>query len=167
MIGQTAGTIVGIDPGYTGAIAFLTSSGVEINDMPVAPNTKGKLELDLFGLGQLLIPSRSGRNIAILEQVSAMPGQGVSSTFRFGEGYGALKMALIGHGYELHLVTPARWKKHFGLSKDKGVSRGLASRRFPKSSHLFTRVKDDGRAEAALIALYGAENIPGIFPTSN
>lgn len=157
--------IVGIDPGYSGAIAFITSHGLDVHDMPVAPNTKGKPELDLFALGKLLSPSMSERNIAVLEQVSAMPGQGVSSTFRFGEGYGALKMALIGHGYELHLVTPARWKKHFGLSKDKGVSRGLASRRFPQSSQLFTRVKDDGRAEAALIALYGAETIPGALPT--
>lgn len=160
------GMIVGIDPGYSGAIAFLTSSGIEVHDMPVAPNAKGKTELDLYSLGQLLIPRSPDRNIAVLEKVNAMPGQGLSSTFRFGEGYGALQMALTGHGYELHLVPPNTWKKHFGLSRDKGVSRGLATKRFPAAADRFTRVKDDGRAEATLIALYGAETILGALPTT-
>lgn len=158
--------IVGIDPGYSGAIAFYDPSGIDIHDMPVAPNPKGKTELDMHSLARVLIPRTAGRSIAVVEKVNAMPGQGVSSTFRFGEGFGAIQMALIGHGYELHFVTPASWKKHFGLSRDKGVSRGLASRRFPDSSKLFSRVKDDGRAEAALIALYGAEKLyPTLFPS--
>jgi len=157
--------VVGIDPGLTGGIAFLGSSGIDIHDMPVAPNAKGKLELDLFGLGSLLVPRSTNRNIAILEQVHAMPGQGVSSVFRFGQGYGALQMAVIGHGYEVHYVPPATWKKYFGLSKDKGVSRGMASRRFPQAAHHFTRVKDDGRAEAALIALYATDKFLSGLPT--
>jgi crossover junction endodeoxyribonuclease RuvC len=59
----------------------------------------------------------------------------------------------------LHYVTPAKWKKHFGLNRDKGVSRSKATERFPEYANLFSRVKDDGRAEAALIALYGAEQL--------
>jgi len=155
------GMIVGIDPGLKGGIAFLRNSKVEIHDMPTMPNPKGKEELDLFALGSILRPlwPWGGRNVAVLEKVHAMPKQGLSSTFRFGEGYGALQMALIGHGYELHYVTPAVWKRHFGLSADKGVSRGLASRRFPESASQFTRVKDDGRAEAALLAVYGFDRI--------
>ena len=68
-------------------------------------------------------------------------------------------MACVGHGYEMHYATPASWKKHFKLSKDKGVSRATASQRFPQNAELFKRVKDDGRAEAALIALYGYEKL--------
>jgi len=68
-------------------------------------------------------------------------------------------MAVTGHGYEVYYVTPAVWKKHFKLSKNKGVSRSLACQRFPEAADQFTRVKDDGRAEAGLIALYGAERI--------
>lgn len=77
--------------------------------------------------------------------------------FRFGQTYGALQMALAGHGYETHYVTPNTWKKHFKLSRDKGVSRGLAMRRFPDVASMFSRVMDDGRAEAALIALHAFE----------
>jgi len=79
--------------------------------------------------------------------------------FRFGQGYGAIQMALAGHKIPTRLVTPSKWKSHFGLSRDKGVSRGLAMQRFPEQAQMFSRVKDDGRAEAALIALYGQEKM--------
>lgn len=154
--------IVGIDPGFTGAIAFLGSDGLEVHDMPVFLSPKGKTELNLHALGTLLMPRGEGRQIAVVEQVAAMTKQGVSSVFRFGQGYGAIQMAVTGHGYEIHYVPPGTWKKHFRLSSDKGVSRSLATQRFPAAGHLFTRVKDDGRAEAALIALYGAEKILSI-----
>ena len=95
--------------------------------------------------------------MAVLEQVSAMPGQSAPATFRFGQGYGAIEMALAAHQIPVKYVTPSVWKKHFKLSKDKGASRGLATRHFPQHADAFARVKDDGRAEAALIALYGAE----------
>jgi crossover junction endodeoxyribonuclease RuvC len=68
-------------------------------------------------------------------------------------------MALAAHQVPVQYVTPAKWKKYFGLSKNKGSSRGLAIQRFPQVSDKFSRVKDDGRAEAALIALYGKENL--------
>jgi crossover junction endodeoxyribonuclease RuvC len=76
--------------------------------------------------------------------------------FRFGQQLGALEMAVAAKGHELRWVTPAKWKAHFGLVADKGVARGLAIQRFPQHAKLFARAKDDGRAEAALIALYGA-----------
>lgn len=149
-----------MDPGYSGSIALLTTTGeLTVHDMPVVPGSKGKNELNLHQLATLLAPRDTDPVVAIIEKVSAMPNQGVSSTFRFGEGYGALQAMLVGHGYPLHYVTPSNWKKHFGLTSDKGTSRGLASKRFPQSAHLFARVKDDGRAEAALIALYGMETI--------
>lgn len=155
--------IVGIDPGYSGAIALLNGSVLQVHDMPTAPAVKGRVEMDLYRLGQLLSPDVDGicpeTCVAVLEKVATMPGQGISSAFRFGEGYGAIQMALVGHGWERNYVTPATWKKHFKLSRDKGVSRALASQRFPQYAHLFDRVKDDGRAEAALLALYGREVI--------
>lgn len=151
--------LVGIDPGKHGAIAFLDPETMDLSvtDMPLGKSSTGKDELDFLALASVLQPALGRRNIAVLERVSAMPRDGVAGAFNFGQGYGALRMAIIGHGYEDRYVTPATWKKHFRLSSDKGVSRTYASSRFPRFANLFTRVKDDGRAEAALIALYGAE----------
>lgn len=148
--------IIGIDPGFSGAIAFYWPDRrhVEILDMPVAPGPKGKTELLM---GSLYDALNAAPCDAWVENVSAMPGQGVSSMFRFGQTVGAIQMAVAARGHSLRLVTPVKWKGYFGLSKDKGAARGLAARRFPAYASLFGRVKDDGRAEAALIALYGAE----------
>lgn len=152
--------LVGIDPGKSGAIAFLdpSSMALRIEDMPMAKSTTGRDELDFRHLGQLLNPiNTANRRIGVLERVSAMPRDGVAGAFSFGQSYGGLRMAVIGLGYEDRYVTPVTWKKHFRLSRDKGVSRAYAASRFPGYSSYFSRVKDDGRAEAALIALYGAE----------
>lgn len=153
--------IIGIDPGFSGAIAIWRPAirNLYIYDMPTIPNAKGKTELDLHTLHDLLEPEDDTRHIAVVEQVAAMRGQGVSSMFRFGQGFGAIQMALAAHKIETHYVTPVQWKKHFGLSSDKGVSRGLAMQRVPEKAHEFKRVKDDGRAEAALLAIYGEEKI--------
>jgi crossover junction endodeoxyribonuclease RuvC len=162
--------IVGIDPGYTGAIVFLDPATMDItvHDMPMTKAAKGKEVLNLHALADLMVPPTS-RCIGIIERVQTMPRQGISSAFRFGECFGALQMALAGHGYDTRYVAPHAWKKHFKISSDKGVSRGLAIQRFPAHAKTFARVKDDGRAEAALIALYGAETLalrPNL-PSSN
>lgn len=153
--------IVGIDPGFSGAIALLdpVSWTLEVHDMPVLSTSKGKTVLNFRSLAEILGPPAGARTIAVLERVSAMPGQGVSSMFRFGACAGALEMGVVGFGYELFDPTPASWKKHFKLSSDKDVCRGLACQRFPKASSLFARKKDDGRAEAALLALWAVETI--------
>lgn len=164
--------ILGADPGFTGAIAFLDPGTMElqVHDMPVVAETKGKVIINLMGLGMLLAPGsqhnqpKDGRFMAVIEKVHAMPKQGGSSTFRFGEGYGALQMACAGHGYEMRYVTPHVWKKHFKLNSDGNASRGLATQRFPANAGDFLRVKDHGRAEAALIALYGAEVLARTTP---
>lgn len=147
---------IGIDPGFTGAIAHYnaTTRRLVITDMPVSPGPKGKTELLHGALFEALqCPTCD----VWVEQVGAMPGQGVSSMFRFGQTVGAIHMAVAARGHALRLVTPASWKRHFGLVKDKGAARGLAAQRFPAHASMFKRVRDDGRAEAALIALYGAE----------
>lgn len=149
--------IIGIDPGFSGAIVHLSSLGtLEVWDMPIVADLKGRPVLNLYELYKLLSP-KAKKTVAVLEQVASRPGQSAPATFRFGQGYGALEMGLAAHQIEKRTVTPAKWKKHFGLSKDKGASRGLAIERFPKQADLFKRVKDDGRAEAALLALYGKE----------
>ena len=152
--------IYGIDPGYTGAITLYCpkTNDIEVYDMPTMPSAKGKTVLNMHGILEILQPEDDGARVAFMEQVGAMRGQGVSSMFRFGEQYGALQMALAATKTPTHYVTPQKWKGHFGLIKsDKGVSRGLAMQRFPKYADKFNRVKDDGRAEATLIALYGKE----------
>lgn len=152
------GVIFGIDPGFSGGIAeFWPHTGkLFIHDMPVAPGQKGKQELNMRRLFDLL-DSGNYRAVVWLEKVGARPGQGVSSMFRFGQQLGALEMATAAWGHELRWVTPGAWKKHFGLSADKGAARKMAMDRFPDEADKFSRVKDDGRAEAALIALYGWE----------
>jgi len=148
---------IGIDPGFSGAIAFYAPKEniVSIYDMPVYQNAKGKTEINLYELHEILEPETDEPHMAIIEQVAAMRGQGVTSMFRFGQSYGATQMAVAAHKIPMQFVTPAKWKSYLGLSRDKGVSRSLASQRFPKQADLFKRVKDDGRAEAALLALYG------------
>jgi len=148
---------IGIDPGFSGAIAFYAPKEniVSVYDMPVYQNAKGKTEINLYELHEILEPETDEPHMAIIEQVAAMRGQGVTSMFRFGQSYGVTQMAVAAHKIPMQFVTPAKWKSYLGLSRDKGVSRSLASQRFPKQADLFKRVKDDGRAEAALLALYG------------
>lgn len=151
-------TFIGIDPGFSGAIAKLYSdSAVHISDMPTAPNPKGKTELSLHDVLEAL-DLGGDRATLWLEKVSSRPGQGVSSVWRFAQQVGAIEMAAVAHKHELRYVTPATWKAYFGLSADKGVARAYAAKRFPEVAHMFSRVRDDGRAEALLIALYGKEH---------
>jgi hypothetical protein len=142
--------ILGIDPGVTGGIAFLLSSGaIEAGDLPTVA---GSVDIDA-----LVRRIRNQRpRLAIVERAQAMPKQGVSSTFKYGVAYGALCAVTALLEIPTHLVTPAKWKKHFNLDSDKEKSRALAIRLWPGCG-LFERKKDHGRAEAALIARYGAE----------
>lgn len=151
--------VFGIDPGMSGAIAeYDPSTGqLSVYDTPTMPNAKGKEELNHHAVLDLLTTDGSQPVQVWLERVGARPGQGVSSMFRFGQGFGALEMAVAACGHQLRYVTPAAWKKHFSLSADKGAARSVAMQRFPAQAQMFARVKDDGRAEAALIALYGWE----------
>lgn len=161
--------IVGIDPGISGAIALLdpTTRELTVHYMPTAKKPNGKTTTDIHTLARLLIPSSEGRQIAMLELVHARPHDGKSSAFQFGENFGAVQMAVVGHSYETHFVTPAVWKKHFNLRKTQGMTEGqfkeasrrLAMMRFPEHAATFEKVKDDGRAEAALVALYALETI--------
>lgn len=146
--------ILGVDPGLSGAIAFYFPAAPDLiaaEDMPVAAG-----EVDAATLARRI--RQMGPALAVIEQVAARPGQGVSSMFRFGAAYGTARGIVQALGIPTQLVTPNRWKKHFRLDSDKEKSRALALRLWPTSAH-FARKKDDGRAEAALLARFAAETM--------
>ena len=140
--------ICGIDPGMSGAIAFFfpEQDRVAVYDMPSANNV-----VDGAQIARLMQAYRPQQ--AMIEAVHAMPKQGVSSTFKFGQSYGIVIGAVAASMVPLHLVTPQRWKKHFRLGADKDEGRGLAIRLWPACQH-FSRKKDHGRAVAALLARF-------------
>ena len=92
---------------------------------------------------------------AIIEQVNAMPGQGVTSMFAFGESFGLAKGVLAGLKIPTSTVTPGKWKKALQLNAGKDGSRAKAAQIWPEHAGEFKRVKDDGKAEACLIAYWG------------
>lgn len=149
--------ILGIDPGLSGAIAFFFPSHAELiaaEDVPIADG-----EIDAATLSARIEQMRP--TFAIIERVASMPRQGVSSTFKFGAAYGVVRGIVGSLKIPSHLVTPTKWKRHFNLSSDKEESRALALRLWPARAELFSRKKDHGHAEAALLARYGAEVIVG------
>lgn len=151
---MTKAHILAVDPGKTGALAFLSDCGqiVHVYDMPVIGSGKGA-EVSGSLLAHIIETHSPER--AIVEQVGAMPGQGVSSMFRFGESYGVAKGVIAGCNVPLELVTPAKWMREMGLSgKDKETHRQKAIQLFPADCEYFKRKKDHGRAEACLLALW-------------
>lgn len=146
---------IGIDPGLTGAIAVLSDTGkfVAVHDMPVMKLGKSKKnQVDPVALSELILGIAP--TSAVLEKVGAMPGQGVSSMFNFGMGYGVIQGVLAALWVDYALSTPQKWKKECGLiGKEKDAARLLAIELFPDAS--LARKKDGGRADALLIAKFG------------
>jgi len=152
--------IIGIDPGASGAVAILEKSGklVHVFDMPsveVMAGGKAKKRVSPEMLAAELKLYADQGAVAVVEQVGAMPGQGVSSMFAFGESYGLVKGVLAGLQIQTNTVTPNAWKKAMQLNAGKDASRAKAAQMWPQQAGKFSRVKDDGKAEAALIAEYG------------
>lgn len=141
--------ILGIDPGITGGIAFVHGDKLEAFDIPSVAG-----EVDVDEVWRLI--RNAEPQMAVIEMASSRPGQGVSSTFKYGAAYGALQACVIACEIPLHRIAAHKWKKHFGLNSDKEKSRALAIRLFPGNG-LFSLKKNHGRAEAALIARYGNE----------
>jgi crossover junction endodeoxyribonuclease RuvC len=152
----TSSCVCGIDPGLSGAVAFYFPEApdrVAAEDIPVVAGM-----VDCATLATRI--RQMAPDLAIVERVASMPKQGVSSTFKFGTAFGAILGVLAALEIRTSLVTPQVWKRHFRLDADKEKSRALALRTFPKTSQHFARKKDHGRAEASLIALYGAHQFP-------
>jgi len=145
----------GIDPGLSGGIVHISRDNIlEIHDMPTLTiNKKGKREVAAF-LASDIIQTHPNSSVFI-ERVAARPGQGVSSMFNFGKNYGILMGIVAGRHMLMELVTPFQWKKDLKVGNGKDGSRYRAQELFPNYSEYFARKKDDGRAEAALIAYWG------------
>jgi Holliday junction resolvasome RuvABC endonuclease subunit len=143
--------IVGIDPGNNGGIALLHGDRLIYADhLPVVGKTlSGHLLNNWFADIEPDTPA-----MVVVEQVHAMPRQGVSSTFAFGKAVGIIEGVIAARGLPVTYVTPQRWKKAMGVTADKNSSRQLAINLWPTEADLFRRVKDADRAEAALIAEY-------------
>ena len=156
--------VLGVDPGLHGALALIDDEiGLTVvQDMPVV--RVGKTSVISEGLLRELIRDLSP-NHAFVERVHSMPKQGVVSSFNFGMGYGLLRGVLAGLGISTTLVTPNEWKRAMRLGPDKGEARVIAGRVFPLNARDFARVRDDGRAEAALLAFYGMGHTSFRVPT--
>lgn len=154
--------ILGVDPGLSGAFAmYLPGQAADVFDIPTTTrrvNNKDKRQIDPYQLTAWLEIQRPLVKFAVIEQVGTMPGQGVTSAFNFGFTTGAIHGIIAACGIEIRTVSPQVWKRKFGLlGQDKDASRGEASRRLPSCAHLWPLKKHDGRAEAVLLAIYGAE----------
>lgn len=150
--------ILGIDPGLDGALALIDGNDlVVIEDMPTIAAKKRRQinEVELARIIDALLISRV--NAAFLELVGIRPGEGPVGAFAFGRGYGLLRGILRAHFVPLYDVPPAVWKRAVGIPAGAGKdsSRALATELWQRKAELFRRVKDDGRADAALIARYG------------
>ena len=152
---------IGIDPGLSGAIAIISTESLKIFDMPtmtVERNGKAKRQVSASELAELLY-LYSGKDCHVyVERVSAMAGQGVTSVFSFGRSFGMIEGILAALKMPVTFVAPATWTRAIGRSPGKDASRARAMELFPNYEYFFKRVKDDGRADAALIAHWGRKH---------
>ena len=153
--------IIAIDPGISGSICFFEDGKIlDVLEMPTM--TDGKKNKKQINGAQIYneISTKIGgvekQNLrVIIEQVSAMPGQGVTSMFNFGQSFGILKGICSAMQLPMYFVRPAKWKKYFGLIKsEKDASRTKAIEMFPYFSSQLSKKKDSNKADAILIASF-------------
>ena len=153
--------VIGIDPGISGSICFFNEGKIiDVVEMPTM--TEGKKNKKQVNGAQIFneiserIKKLDKRDIKIvIEQVSAMPGQGVTSMFNFGQSYGILKGICSAMQLPMYFVRPTKWKKYFNLiNSEKDASRARAIEIFPYFSSQLSRKKDSNKADAILIASF-------------
>ncbi len=154
--------IVGIDPGLSGAIAVLEEKKVlALFDMPVmSEGKKNKNQLNSAQLVNILKENiKNDEDIAVVvEQVNAMPGQGVTSMFNFGQTFGAIKGVCAALNLPIVFVRPSKWKKYFELiNSSKDSSRTKVIEMYPSLSNQLARKKDVNKSDAILIARFYSE----------
>ena len=154
--------IIGIDPGLSGAIAVLENNKVlNIFDMPVmSEGKKNKRQLNSALLVSLIRDniSKDEEVMVVVEQVNAMPGQGVTSMFNFGQTFGAIKGVCAALGLPIFFVRPSKWKKYFELiNSSKDSSRTKVIEMYPKLSVQLAKKKDVNKSDAILIARFFSE----------
>jgi crossover junction endodeoxyribonuclease RuvC len=151
--------VIGIDPGISGSIAVFEDGVLHrLIDMPTLELDSGKTKkrhISAAGLATILNVFISDANChVVIEKVGAMPGQGVSSMFNFGRSAGIIEGVVAALLIPNTYVTPQQWTKAVGRAAGKDASRMRAMELFPSKSDLFKRAKDDGRADACLIAYW-------------
>jgi len=152
--------IIGIDPGISGAISILENKKIlEVHDMPtMIDGKKNKKQINGYQLVNLIkkhIYENNEEIVLVLEHVNAMPGQGVTSMFNFGQSFGLVKGVAAALGLPIYLIRPTKWKKHFDLlQSEKDASRTKAIQIYPGISEKISRKKDSNKADAILIARY-------------
>ena len=153
--------IIGIDPGISGSICFLEDGIIkDVVEMPtMTEGKKNKKQVNgsqIFNeISERIIKIEKKDIKVIIEQVSAMPGQGVTSMFNFGQSYGILKGICSAMQLPMYFVRPAKWKKYFNLiNSEKDASRTRAIEIFPYFSPKLSRKKDSNKADAILIASF-------------
>ena len=154
--------IIGIDPGLSGGIAILEDNIIKVLfDMPVmSDGKKNKRQLNSALLVKLIKDNIKDTEdtVMVVEQVNAMPGQGVTSMFNFGQTFGAIKGICAALGLPIFLVRPAKWKKHVELiNSSKDASRTKAIEMYPSISEQLSKKKDVNKSDAILIARYYSE----------
>ncbi len=154
--------IFGIDPGLSGGIAILENNKVkEIFNMPVmSDGKKNKRQLNSALLAQIVKDNIEDieDTVIVVEQVNAMPGQGVTSMFNFGQTFGAIKGICAALSLPIFFVRPAKWKKHFELiNSSKDASRTKAIEMYPSIAEKLSKKKDVNKSDAILIARYYSE----------
>jgi hypothetical protein len=157
--------IMGIDPGVSGAVAIFDGTDLlDAFDMPVVETQSGKRKKRRISPEMLVaeIEEHIGYLSRVyIEDVHAMPGQGVTSMFAFGEAAGLIRGVCAGLKVPVYLISPVTWKRGLKLQgAGKDASRAMAARMWPQKAGLFKRQRDDGRAEAALLAHYGQIHTP-------
>ncbi len=153
--------IIGIDPGISGSICFFEDGKiVDVIEMPtMIDGKKNKKQVNgaqIYNEISKRISIADKENIrVVIEQVSAMPGQGVTSMFNFGQSFGILKGICSAMQLPLFFVRPVKWKKHFNLiNSQKDASRTRAIEIFPYFSSRLSKKKDSNKADAILIASF-------------
>jgi len=151
--------IIGIDPGVSGAICILTNGKItEIYEMPtMIDGKKNKKQVNGAEVTNIInkeLVNEKDINV-VIEHVSAMPGQGVTSMFNFGQSFGVLKGICAALKLPVHFIRPVKWKKHFNLiNTEKDASRTKVIEVFPYISSKISKKKDANKADAILIASY-------------
>jgi crossover junction endodeoxyribonuclease RuvC len=158
--------ILGIDPGKTGAIALFDSDVgrngeiTQIWDMPchwVQVSGKPRSAVSATGVQQVLL--EAGATHAVIEKVGGLPGQSGAASFVFGFGVGLIHASAIALALEIENPSPMLWKAKMRAPKNKNAARARATEMLPHARHWWPNVGHDGRAEAALLALYGARHV--------
>jgi crossover junction endodeoxyribonuclease RuvC len=151
--------IIGVDVGALGAFALYVDGKLDrVVDMPVVEVVRGgKAKRQVSAQGVAATIKELAPTHAFVEKVGAMPNQGVSSMFAFGRAAGIIEGALSALSVPVTYITPQTWMKATGCGKGKDAIRHRCMELHPDDQHLFARVKDSGRSDATMIAMYGAK----------